>query len=53
MSNKIVSSNNVVTSYIFNILTDSKYNNTKFQGLLIDSGVSTQLKKKIGQLKAL
>ena len=42
-----------LTPYVFNSSTDSRYNDTKFKGLLIDSGTSTQSISDIGQLKAL
>lgn len=40
-------------SYVFNSSTDSRYNDTDFKWLLIDSGASTQSASGIGQLKAL
>ena len=39
--------------YVFNSSTDSRYNDTEFKGLLIDSGASTRSTGGIGQLKAL
>ena len=39
--------------YVFNSSTDSRYNNAKFKGLLIDSGTLTRSTGGIGQLKAL
>lgn len=41
------------TSYVFNSSTDSRYNDTEFKELLINSGASTQSTGGIGQLKAL
>lgn len=40
-------------SYIFNLLTNSRYNNIEFQRLLIDSGASTRSTRGISQLKIL
>lgn len=39
--------------YVFNLSTNSQYNNTEFKGLLSDSGASTQSTGGIGQLKSL
>ena len=39
--------------YVFNLSTDSQYNDTKFKGLLIDSRVSTWSTEGISQLKVL
>ena len=39
--------------YIFNLSTNSKYNDTEFQALLIDLSASTRLTGGIAQLKAL
>lgn len=41
------------TFYVFNLSTDSQYNNIEFKGWLINSGASTWLIGKIGQLKVL
>ena len=53
LNDKIVSPIIVPTSYIFNLSTDSWYNDTEFKGLRIDLGALTWLKGGIGQLKAL
>ena len=42
-----------LTPYVFNSSTDSRYNDTEFKGLLINSGASTRSTGGIGQLKAL
>lgn len=44
---------NVPAFYVFNLLTDSQYNNTQFKKLLIELGASSQLTSGIDQLKAL
>lgn len=41
------------TPYILNLSTNSPYNNTKFQGLIINSSTSTWSTGGINQLKAL
>ena len=52
LSDKTVSPTTLVI-YIFNSLTDSRYNDTEFKGLLIDLGASTRSTGGIGQLKVL
>lgn len=39
--------------YIFSVSTDSRYDDSEFKGLLIDSGAATRSTGGIGQLKAL
>lgn len=53
LSNKIISAITVPVPYIFNLLTDSRYNNAEFKWLLIDLGVSTRSTGGISQLKLL
>lgn len=53
LSDKTVPPITVPVPYTFNLSTDSRYNDTEFKGLLIDSGVSTQSTGGISQLKAL
>lgn len=53
LSNKIVLLIIVSAPYVFNSSTISRYNDIKFKELLIDSRVSTQSIRDIGQLKAL
>ena len=42
LNDETVSPITVPASYIFNSSTNSQYNDTKFKGLLIDSGVLTR-----------
>lgn len=42
-----------LTPYVFNSSTNSRYNNTKFKRLLIDSSASTQSTDGIEKLKKL
>lgn len=48
LSDKTVPSMIVPVSYIFNLLTDLRYNDAEFKGLFIDSGISTLSMKNIG-----
>ena len=53
LSDKTVLPITVPTPYLFNLSTDSRYNDIKFKGLLIDSRASTRSTRGIGQLKVL
>ena len=53
LSDETVSPITVPAPYVFNSSTDSRYNDSEFKGLLIDSGASTRSTGGIGQLKAL
>ena len=52
-SDEIVLPATVLAPYVFNLSTDSRYNDIEFKELLIDSGASTRSTGDIGQLKAL